>query len=127
VPALVTLGQIRRVDLEISTGQIVEQHIEIGVEQVAPALRQMREQRLLVGQQKVMAGIQLVRLRQSKIRPQQVAHSAVAEPFAVQLPLAARRDQAIGHQDLKNLVPSRVLAACRQALGPELIQMQRTP
>jgi hypothetical protein len=53
----------------------------------------MREQRLSVPQQKVMAGIELVRLRQSEIRSQQIGHGALAEPFAMELPFAARRSE----------------------------------
>ena len=39
VATFVALGQIRGVDLEISAGQIVEQHVEIGVEKIAPSPR----------------------------------------------------------------------------------------
>jgi len=76
-------------------GQIVKQHIEIRIEQVAPARHQMREQRVFVLQQEVMAGVELVRLSQPEVRPQQVGHGTPAKPVAVQLPLAAGRDQAI--------------------------------
>ncbi len=65
VATLVSLGQIGGVDLEIGAGQIVEQHVEIGVEEIAPALRQMGEQRVLVREQQVLAGIELVRLAKS--------------------------------------------------------------
>ena len=58
---LVAVGK-RRLGLEIRAGQIVEQEIEAGVEQVAPAARQMIEQRLFVLQQPVVAAIELVDL-----------------------------------------------------------------
>ena len=79
VAAFVALRQIRGVHFEIRAGQIVEQHLEIGVEQIAPALRQMREQRILMGEQQVMTGVELVRLGQAEIRTQQIGHGAVAE------------------------------------------------
>ena len=87
----------------------------------------MREQCVFVPQQKVVAGVELVRLGQSEVRPQQVGHGALAEPVAVQLPLAARRDQPIRHQNLEDLIPACAFAAWRQAVGPELIQLQRLP
>ena len=89
VAALVALCHVRGVDLEVGAGQIVKQYIEIRIEQVAPARHQMREQVRFVLQQKVMAGVEFVRIGQPEVRPQQVGHSAVAEPIAVQLPLAA--------------------------------------
>ena len=50
--ALRPFRQIESVDLEIRAGQIVERHVERGVEQIAPALGQMREQSLFVSQQR---------------------------------------------------------------------------
>jgi hypothetical protein len=127
VAPLVALRHVRGIDLEIRTGQIVEQHIEVRVEQVTPSRREMREQRVFVRQQNVMAGVELVRLRQSEVGPQQVGHGAVAEPLAMQLPLAARRDQPIRDQHLQDLVPARPLAAGRQTIRPELVQLQLLP
>jgi hypothetical protein len=121
------LGQIGRVHFEIRAGQIVQQHVEIGVEQVAPALRQMRKQRVLVREQEVVAGIELVRLGQAEVRADEIGHRAVAEPFPMQPPLAARRDQPVGDQHLEHMIPSRPLAARGQALGPEPVELQLPP
>jgi len=74
-----------------------------------------------------MAGVELVRLRQSEVRAQQVSHGTLAKPVAVQLPLAARRNQPVCDQHLQDLVPLRALTARRKAGGPELIQLQRLP
>src|ERR1700745_2386972 len=49
----------------------------------------MREQRLLVLQQQVMAGIELVFFRQAEVRTQEIGHRAVAEPLPMQPPFAA--------------------------------------
>jgi hypothetical protein len=114
-------------DPGVGAGQIVKQHIEIRIEQVAPARHQMREQRVFVLQQEVMAGVQLVWIGQPEVRPQQVGHGAPAEPIAMQLPLAARRDQPVRHQYLQDLIPSRSLTARRQAVAPEAVQLQRLP
>ena len=105
----------------------VEQHVEIGVEKIAPSPRQMREQRVLVGEQQVVAGIELVRLSQAEIRSQQIGHGAPAEPLAMQPPLAAGFDQPVGDQDVQDLVPARSLPARGQAFGPEPVELQVPP
>jgi hypothetical protein len=87
---LVAVGK-RRLGLEIRAGQIVEQEIEAGVEQVAPAARQMIEQRLFVFQQPVVAAIELVDLGQPEVGAQQIGQRGPFEPFPMQPPLAARR------------------------------------
>ena len=87
----------------------------------------MGEQVRFVLQQKIMTGVEFVRLGQAKIRSQQIGHGTAAEPVTVQLPLTARRDQPVGHQDLQDLIPSRALAVRRQAVGPEPIQLQLSP
>ena len=87
----------------------------------------MREQRLFVRQQQVMAGVELVRLGQAEVGPEQIGHGTVAEPLAMQPPLAARRDQPIGDQHLQDLIPACLLSARRQAIGPEPIELQLLP
>jgi hypothetical protein len=82
VAALVAFRK-RRIGLEIGAGQIVKQHIEAGVEQVPPALDQVIEQRLLVRPQPVVTGIELVDLRKSQVRAQQIRQRAAGEPIAV--------------------------------------------
>ena len=61
VRALVSFWHGRRINLEIGAGQIVEQHIEAGVEHIPPAARQVAEQFLLILKQPVVTGIKLVR------------------------------------------------------------------
>ena len=127
VAALAAFRQVGSVDLEVGAGQIIEQHIEVGIEQIAPASDQMREQRFLMLQQQIVAGIELVFLSQTKVRHEQIGHRAVAEPFTVQPPLAPRRDQPIGCENLQNLIPLRCLPARRQPLGPEPIKLKLLP
>jgi len=125
--ALGPFGQVRGIDLEIGAGQIIKQHVEIGVEQIAPAPDQMREQRFLMLQQQVVTGIKLVLFRKAEVRPQQIGHRAVAEPLAMQPPFAARRDQPVSRENLQNLVPARLLPARRQPIGPEPIELKLLP
>jgi hypothetical protein len=117
----------RRLGLEIGAGQIVEQQIETGVEQVAPAARQMIEQRLFVRQQMIVAAIELVDLGQAEVSAEKIGERGPFEPFPVQPPLAARRQQPIGDQHEQFLIPARALAARGQTRGPEPIELQLLP
>ena len=87
----------------------------------------MREQRLFVCQQQIVAGIKLVFFRQAKIGTEQIGHRAVAEPFAMQSPLAARRNQPVGREHLQDLIPPRSFPARRQPIGPEPIKLKLLP
>jgi hypothetical protein len=107
--------------------QIVEQDIEVDVEQVAPTPDQMVEQRLLVFEQPIVTAVELVDLRQSDILTQQVGHGAALEPLAMQVPLAARREQSVGRQQQQHLVPACPLAAGAEPLGPEPVERQFAP
>jgi hypothetical protein len=127
VASLAVLGKIGSVHLEIGAGQVVEQHVERGVEQIAPALGQMREQSLFVSEQQIMAGIEFVRFRKPEVGAEEIGHGAVEEPLAMQPPFAARRDEPVARQHLQHVIPTRALAASRQALGPEAIEPQLTP
>ena len=83
--SFVVLGK-RRLGLEIRADQIIEQEIEARVEQVAPALRQMIEQHLLVLQQPIMTATELVDLGEPEIAAQQVGEPRPFEPFPMQPP-----------------------------------------
>src|SRR5271165_7426273 len=69
----------------------------------------MGEQGLLVGEQKVMAGIQLVGLGEAEGAADEVGERALAEPLAVQEPLAARRNQPVGRPARTESPPSACL------------------
>ena len=118
---------LRRIGFEIGAGQIVKQHIEAGVEEIAPAIDKMAEQGLLVGEEKVMAGIELVGLGEAEVTAEQIGQRALAEPLAMQEPLAAGRNQPVGDQHEQDLLPTRALAAGRQARGEEAVELQLLP
>ena len=125
--SLAAFWQVRCGDLEVGAGQIVQQHVEVGVEQIAPAPDQMREQRFLVLEQQIVAGIKLVLFRQSEVRTQEIGHRAVAEPLPMQPPFATRSDQPVAGENLQNLIPPRSLSIRRQAIGPEPIELKLLP
>lgn len=124
--ALVAVGEWR-VGFEVGAGQVVEQHVEAGIEQVTPALLQMPEQRILMGQQAIMAGVELVDLRQIGARAQQIGERGAVEPLPVEPPLAARQDEPVCRQHKQHLVPACALAAGRQTQAPEPIELQFLP
>jgi hypothetical protein len=124
--SFVALGE-RRLGLEIRAGQIVEQQIEARGEQVAPPLREVFEQRLLVLQKPVVTAVELVDLGEPEIAAQKIGQRGPFEPLPMQPPLAARRQQPVGDQHEKFLVPARALAARRQALQPEPVEPQFLP
>ncbi len=104
--ALVAFGE-RRAGFKVSAGQIVEQHVETDVEQVVPALPQVLEQRVLMREQTIMTGIQLVDLGEIGAGAQQIAQCRAGEPSTVQPPLAARCDKPVGGQYEQHLIPAR--------------------
>ena len=125
-PALVALVK-RRVRLEVSARQIVEQDIELDVEQILPPAHQMVEHRALVFQYPVVTRIELMDVAQAFIGTEEVFQRTALEPLPVQPPLTSGREQPISHQHKHHLVPARALAASRQALRPESVQLQALP
>jgi hypothetical protein len=117
----------RRVGFEVGTGQIVEQHVEVGVEQIPPTLSQMPEQRVLMSEQPIMAGIELVDLREIGIGAQKITQCGAGEPLSIQSPLAAGRDQPVRGQYEQHVIPARAFTAGRQTRQPELIEVQFFP
>ena len=116
-----------RIALEIGARQIIEQHVEGDVEEVTPPIRQVIEHRALVLEQPVMTPIERVNIAQRRIRTEQIRQGAALIPLPMEPPLAARREQSVGHKHEQHLIPARALAARQQPLRPELIQPQLSP
>ena len=116
-----------RIGFEIGAGQVVEQHVELRLEQLAPAIPQMLEQSLAVRRQQVQATIQLVFLRQREVLAEQIGQGAAVVPLAMETKLAAGVDQAVGDQRLEHVRPASPLAAGRQPRCPELVQPEQAP
>ena len=70
----------------------------------------MAKQRRLVGQQPIEATIELVLFDQIEVFTEQIGHRALLEPLPVQAPLAARIDQPITDQGLKDVGPRGAFA-----------------
>src|ERR1700739_2159027 len=88
---------------------------------------QMIEQSLLVFEQSVVTAIQLVDFGQPEVFAEQIGHGTALKPFAMQPPLAARRQQPVGRQQQQHPVPPRTLAARRQPSAPETIELKLAP
>jgi hypothetical protein len=126
VTALIALRK-GRFGLEIGAGQIVEQDIEGGVEQIAPALRQMIEHGLLMRQEKIVAEVKLMALGEREILPEKIGERALAVPFPMKPPFAARRKQPIGGHHEQHQIKARALAVGREPFGPKAIEPQLPP
>jgi len=112
---------------EVRAGQIVEQHLEIGLKQILPAITQKREEVLLVRGQLVQATIETIGKHEREILAAQVTHRALIEPLPMQPPFAARRDQLIARQRLQNVQPTRALARGSKRLGAKIVQPKLIP
>ena len=107
--ALVTLRE-RRIALEVGAGQVVEQHLVGGVEEIAPSIVEVGKQRLLVIEQAVMAAVESILGGQGEITTQEIGQRRVVEPMAMQTPFAARVDEPVGDQDIEDSLPVGALA-----------------
>src|SRR5215470_10681836 len=58
--AALILWIVRRIGLEISAGQIVKQHVKLGLKQILPALSKMTEQRSFMLKHFVQTAIQRI-------------------------------------------------------------------
>jgi hypothetical protein len=126
VAAFVAVGK-GRTALEVSAGQIVEEHVEGGTEEIFPAGLQESEQVGLVGEQAVQAAIGIVLGDEGKIFAEQIAQRGAQKPFAMQAPFAARIDEPISGEDLEEVIPGSAFAAGRQAAAPEVAEVKEIP
>ena len=125
--ATLVLVRKRRLGLEVGAGQVVQQHVEGGVEQIPPPPHKMIEHRLLVRQQPVVATVQFVTVRERCVRPQQIRQGAASVPLPMQSPFCPRCDQPVRHQHEQHLIPQRALAAGRKSFGPKAIKPKLLP
>lgn len=105
----------------------MEQHLELGPQEIFPALAQMLKECRPMFQDFVQAAIQVVLLRQPKIRPQQIRPCAAGKPLPMHSPFTARVNQPIDRQGLQHLSPTSSFPRVRQPLAPKLIQAQLIP
>ncbi len=120
---LVLLGK-GWVTFEIRACQIIEQHLELRIEEIAPALLEMGKERLFMLEQTVMDLVDAMAFGQREIAAEQIGHRALLEPLAVKTPFASRIDQSIGTKSLKHEIPSGAFATGRQPLCPEPIEVE---
>ncbi len=113
--------------LHVRAGQVVQQHIELRLEQIFPALLQMHKQILLMFQHSIQTAVQPVFFRHRKILAQQDVHRTLIEPLPVYPKLTARINQPVHHQQFQHLRPGYASPSLRQLLRPEPIQLQLLP
>lgn len=118
---------LRRIAFKVGAGEVVEQHFILRIEEIAPPLREMIEQRALMFEQQIVALVEMMLLSQTEVAAEQVRDRAVIKPMPVQSPFTARIDKPIKHQCLQHQIPTRALAAHRQVLAPKSIQTKLPP
>ena len=87
----------------------------------------MPEQRVLVSEQPIMTGIELMDLGEISVGAQQIAQCRAGEPLPVQSPFVARRDQPVRGQYEQHVIPARAFTAGRQTRQPEPVEMEFFP
>src|SRR5260370_2618309 len=83
----------------------------------------MSEEGLLVFEPPVVTAIQLVDFGQPEVFAEQIGHGTALKPFAMQPPLAARRQQPVGRQQQQHPVPPRA----PRLRGGRLLRLGRSP
>ena len=129
VPAVAVFGfgRLLHLALEISAGQVVEQQVVSGAEEIFPARLQMREERRPVRVNAIQTFVETVLGRHGEVFVEQLVHRAGQKPAAVQMPLAARSDQLAHRQQFEHFEPRHLGFAVGQALAPERAQLQFIP
>ena len=92
-------GVLRRVALEVSAREVVEEHFVFRIKEIAPALREVIEERAFVLQDLVVAFVEPVDLSKGKVPAEQISDGRVIKPMAAQPPLlraASRRSPLRG-------------------------------
>ena len=125
--AVLRLGNLFALAFDVGARQVVQQHVEVRLKQLLPALPQVIEQSRLVLPDAVQAAIQAVLLGHGETRAQQISQGALVKPLPVQTELTARRHQSAHHQQLQHLRPRHFLPSLAQALFPEFAQPQLPP
>ena len=116
-----------RITFKIRAGQIVEEHLELRVEEVAPARGEMSKERRLMRHEFVMARVEAMDLRERKISAEQIGDGRVLKPRPVQPPLRTRIDEPVKHEGLQDLIPTRALATGSEFVAPKPAEAELLP
>jgi len=81
--AMLALAILGRIALEVGPGEVIEQDLEAGTEEVAPAFLPVEEQGPLVRQEPVQAAVEGVTLGEGEVFAKQIAHGAAVVPLPV--------------------------------------------
>lgn len=120
-------GIDRRITFKVGAGQIVEEHLELRLEEGAPARGEVIKERRLVHHELVMAFVEAMDLRQRKISAKQVRDGRVIKPMPAQPPLAPRIDEPVKHEGLQDLIPAGALATGGELIAPKFAEAQLLP
>ena len=117
----------RHVALEVGAGQVVEQHVELRAEQIAPAPEQMGEEFVLVCEQAVEAAIERVVLGNAFVHAEQIGQRGGGKPVPGQPPFTARGEPPVKRKHAEDFLPVRAFATTAQARSEEGIELEVAP
>ena len=108
---------------EISAGQVVKQHIQLGSKKILPPTLQVSEEGVAMFEQ----AVQDVLASPGKTFAQQVAHGATLIPKPVTAPFTSRLYETIGYRHGQKFDPIGSFAAGGQMSASERIEFQLSP
>ena len=88
--AVFGFGRLGHLTFKVGAGQIVEQQIVGGAEEVLPAGLQVQEERGAVRVDAIQTFVEAILGGDGEILAEQLIHGAGQKPAAMQMPLAAR-------------------------------------
>ena len=118
---------VRRVAFAVGAGQVVEEHVELGAEEIAPALAQMGEEGVLVCEQTVPAAGEGVVRGQAFIPAEPISAGGGAKPVPGPSPFAAGGEQTVESQEPEPLFPVGAFATDAPAGGEEGVELPLAP
>ena len=131
VPAVAEAARVGgvggRITFKIRAGQIVEEHLELRVEEIAPSCGEVIKERRLMRHEFVVAFVEAMDFRERKISTEQVREGRVLKPRPVQPPLAPRIDEPVKHEGLQDLIPTRAFATGGEFAAPKLAEAKLFP
>src|SRR5262249_15723805 len=87
--AILGFSNLFALTLDVGAGQVIQQHIQLCLEQVLPALPQMLKQGWLALQNAIQRTIETILFCHRKVSPQPLSHRTLIAPLPVHAKLAA--------------------------------------
>lgn len=121
------LGDAGHVVFEVGAGEVVEQEVVGGAEEVFLFVREVLFEGGFVDEQAVQAAIEAVFVGHARVGVEQGVHGGLGEPFFVAEEFAARGQEAIDGEEFEDEVPGHVAGLVSQGVVPEGVEAEVGP